>query len=128
MSEDFKGKRARSMSEAFRRMYGPSERQTPNASATGVPMSMGAKVAAPVCSLCAEGDGTHVHMSPMLARDAVPTFLYVTTVPAPPCDSCRAEMSRHDDTHWTCTTEACPQRGQPVSAHLSGVYPAKLLP
>lgn len=92
-----------------------------------VGMSMGCQVERPACSLCGEGDTTHVHVEPLMARSSV-EFLYFTTVPAPRCPSCTAAMHVHEDRNWVCRRDGCQARGKVVEASWFGVFPAKLSP
>jgi len=129
-----KEERNKAMTEMFAKTYGgPAVRQPKNAPVAGRAMSMGATIPGSTCSLCA-GHEPHTHISPLMAREGVPvepfrvanispTFLYATMVPAPQCEGCHVEMSQHDSTHWECREAACSERGKPVPAHLSGVYP-----
>lgn len=135
---NFKEARDKAMTEKFAETYGkPPERQPKNAPIAGVPVSMGASVPEPTCSLC-WGREPHVHFSPLMAREGVPskpfyvvdpspTFLYATTVPAPKCEGCRVEMSRYDSTNWECREATCSEHREPVPAHLSGIYPSKII-
>jgi len=127
---DFKVKRQEAMSALFKVVYGRSVRQPVNAPVAAAPVSMGATVEAPVCALCQGKEGKHFHVSPfpLMDREGVssnPVFLSAGIVSAPKCEICNGGMIPHDDMSWECHTEECAARGEPISAHLSGIYPMK---
>lgn len=106
MGEDYKGKRQQAMTEGFRRAYGGP--------------SMGAKVEAPVCSICGSSNPDHGHLA-----DTSPggiTFFMVSMVPAPKCETCGESMTYlKRGTDWTCTNESCSQHGISVTTGIGGV-------
>jgi hypothetical protein len=128
----FKDARDKAMTEMFAKTYGkPAVRNPKNAPISGAAVSMGAKAPPLECEACAGGDTTHIHFSPLMSRveRTFPVeFLYATTVSAPKCEVCGAEMHGQDMTNWECRAEGCAERGKPVSAHLSGVYPIVSVP
>ena len=136
MSDPFKDARHKAMTEGFARVYGTggAKRNPKNAPISGPALSMGCLIPAPECSLCSTGDTHHLHFAPLMAREGVPFEPFtlqsfsVSMVAAPKCEVCHVEMSGHDHTSWECRTEGCAALHKPVSAHLSGIYPARLLP
>lgn len=114
----FKEARDKAMTDMYAKTYGPEQ-------------SMGALVPPIDCKACGNSDTTHIHFSPLMSRGerTFPfEFLYVTTVSAPKCEACGVEMHGQDMTNWECRAEGCAERGKPVSAHLSGVYPIVSVP
>jgi len=51
-----------------------------------------------------------------------PTFLYLTTVPAPKCSSCgKAMIYTKEATRWACLTVTCPMYKVVIETGIGGV-------
>jgi hypothetical protein len=101
---DEKVKRHKAVTEGFERVYGPS---------------MGAKVEAPVCSVCGspmEKVGEVVGLGPDF------TQFSASLVAAPRCSECQSEMVPASSTEWRCENPDCSLHGRPFNL---GVYPAR---
>ena len=53
-------------------------------------------------------------------------FIEASFVKSPRCECCNKRMNIHLDRGWVCGYWACSERGEPVPAYLTGIYPALL--